>query len=78
MGIFFKKMSEKETGNWKKGCILGFYTLLITLLLNQTYYYILDSYLFSNFAIFWIGLVSAFAWSEILNIKPFKRSEIRK
>jgi putative flippase GtrA len=78
MGIFFKKMSGKEIDNWGKGCIFGFYTFLITLFINQTYNYILNSYLLSNFAIFWIGLISAFVWAFILNIKFFKGTEIRK
>ena len=77
MGIFFKKMSEKETDHWGKGCVLGFYAFLITLFLNQTYFYIFNSYLFSNFVVFWIGLVSAFAWSSIMNIKFDKEKNTR-
>lgn len=45
MGIFFKDMSQNETENWKKGCYFGFYVFLITLFVNQTYYYIFTSYL---------------------------------
>lgn len=71
MGIFFRKMSERETENWVKGCIVGFYVFLIILLANQIYFYIFNGFLFSNFAVFWIGLVSAFAWSFIL--KAVKR-----
>jgi len=66
MGIFFKKMPEKETDNWKKGCILGFYAFLLVLFINQIYDNIFNSYLLSNFVIFWIGLGTAFVWSSIL------------
>ncbi|UOQ48779.1 hypothetical protein MUN88_01065 [Gracilibacillus caseinilyticus] len=72
MGIFFKKMSEIESKNWEKGCMVGFYTFLIALFANQLYFFIFKSYLFSNFAIFLIGLVAAFAWSFILNVKAAK------
>ncbi|OIJ20166.1 hypothetical protein BKP45_10315 [Anaerobacillus alkalidiazotrophicus] len=74
MGIFFKKMSKKETENWEKGCVLGFYVFLIVLFINQIYYYFYESYLFPTSAILWIGLVSSFTWSSILNIKC-KRKE---
>ncbi|KUP08720.1 hypothetical protein Q73_05945 [Bacillus coahuilensis m2-6] len=73
MGIFFKKMSEKETKNWKKGCVVGFYAFLIALFINQIYYNFFNSYFLSNFSVFWIGLISAFAWSFILNVKSVKR-----
>ncbi|UOQ84683.1 hypothetical protein [Gracilibacillus salinarum] len=72
MGIFFKAMSQKETKNWEKACMVGFYVFLISLFTNQLYFYLFHHYLLSNFAIFWIGLIAAFGWSFILNRKAAK------
>jgi hypothetical protein len=77
MGFFLKKMSEKETKNWEKGCIVAFYAFLIALFTNQIYYYIFNNYLLSNFAVFWIGLISAFAGSYIFNLKSRKKRNNR-
>ncbi|GAE37206.1 hypothetical protein JCM9157_4474 [Halalkalibacter akibai JCM 9157] len=78
MGIFFKKMLKKETDNWGKGCILGFYAFLLVLFINQIYDFIFNNYLLSNFVIFSIGLGTAFVWSSILKfIKRKKPKEVK-
>lgn len=58
----------------EKGCIVGFFTLLIVLYTNQITFYFLNRYFISNFAVFWIGLIAAFGSSFILNVKT-KRTE---
>ena len=35
---FFKKMSTFEYSNWKKGAILGFFTYMLLLFINYTYF----------------------------------------
>ncbi|KHF39313.1 hypothetical protein LQ50_15580 [Halalkalibacter okhensis] len=67
--MFFKKVSKKETKNWEKGCIFGFYSFIMAFFINQIYVYFFSSYLFSNFAILGIGLLSAFAWSFFKNVR---------
>lgn len=67
--MFFKKMTEKESINWRSGAIFGFYTYLLVLVINQIYYLTFESHLFSLTIVFWTGLIAAFGCEIILNIK---------
>ncbi|WP_249872126.1 hypothetical protein [Oceanobacillus saliphilus] len=63
----FRNMSEQETDNWNKGAILGFYTYMLLLFIDQSYRYLFSSNLFSSTIIFWAGLIVAFGFQFILN-----------
>ncbi|WP_449536393.1 hypothetical protein [Ferdinandcohnia sp. Marseille-Q9671] len=65
----FKNMSKTEQSNWRRGAILGFYTYMLLLFINYISYLISGSEIFTSFVIFWIGLVLAFVYEFILNIK---------
>lgn len=66
---FFKSMNKKESLNWKKAAILGFYTFLLLLTVNYIFYLRMDKDLISSRSIFWSGLVVAFGYDALLNIK---------
>lgn len=66
---FFKSMNKKESLNWKKAAILGFYTFLLLLTVNYIFYLRMDKDLISSRSIFWSGLVVAFGYDAFLNIK---------
>ncbi|WP_210469328.1 hypothetical protein [Sporosarcina sp. 6E9] len=65
--MFFKKMTETEIVNSKKGQELGFLSFAILLLINIIYYWFKEVELFSNFVILFAGLVIAFGYEFILN-----------
>jgi hypothetical protein len=65
----FKDMSKTESDNWNKGAILGFYTYMLLLFIDQTYNLLFDSNLLSSSLIFWIGLLVAFGLQFILNLR---------
>ncbi|ARF13281.1 hypothetical protein SporoS204_03250 [Sporosarcina ureae] len=65
----FKSMNKKESLNWKKAAILGFYTFLLLLTVNYIFYLRMDKGLISSRSIFWSGLVVAFGYDALLNIK---------
>lgn len=67
--MFFKKMSDKETFNSKKGMIFGFYTYMLVLAVNYFYYLSTETSLFSPSLIFWSGLLACFLFELILNLK---------
>jgi hypothetical protein len=62
-------MSETELGNWNKGAILGFYTYMLLLFIDQTYNLLFASNLFSSSVIFWAGLIVAFGFEFILHLR---------
>ncbi|WP_232321241.1 hypothetical protein [Sporosarcina ureae] len=62
-------MNKKESLNWKKAAILGFYTFLLLLTVNYIFYLRMDKGLISSRSIFWSGLVVAFGYDALLNIK---------
>lgn len=62
-------MTDKESNNWDKGCIVGFYVFLILLFIDHIYSYISNNGVFSNGVIFWVGLISVFAVGFILDMK---------
>lgn len=62
-------MSTKESINWRKAAVLGFYTYMLLLFINYMYFLIYEIEPFSSFAIFWTGLVVAFGYEFILNLK---------
>lgn len=66
---FFKSMNKKESLNWKRASILGFYTYLLLLIVNYIYYLRMDNDFFSSRSIFWSGLVVVFGYDTLLNIK---------
>ena len=67
--VFFKKMSDKESFNSKKGISFGFYTYMLVLAVNYFYYLSTESGLFSPSFIFWSGLLAFFLFEFILNLK---------
>lgn len=66
---FLKSMSERESLNWKKGAIIGFYTYTLITAVNYFYYLVTGSSLFSPTFTFWIGLLAAFIFELIFNLK---------
>lgn len=65
---FFKKMSTFEYSNWKKGAILGFFTYMLLLFINYTYFLIYEIEPITSGLIFWTGLIIAFGYEFILNL----------
>lgn len=65
----FKTMNKKESLNWRRAAILGFYTYLLLLTVNYISFLRMDKDLFSSHLIFWSGLVVAFGYDAFLNIK---------
>ncbi|KQL34414.1 hypothetical protein [Psychrobacillus sp. FJAT-21963] len=66
---FFRKMSKIESFNSRKGVILGFYTYMLLLFLNYIYSLIYGDEPFTSIVIFWTGLLVAFGYELILNLK---------
>ncbi|AXI09961.1 hypothetical protein CUC15_13960 [Oceanobacillus zhaokaii] len=64
----FKNMSQIESDNWNKSAVLGFYTYMLLLFIDQTYNLLFASNLFSSSVIFWAGLIVAFGTDFILNL----------
>ncbi len=75
---FFKPMTDKEKGNWTRGAVLGFYTYLLVLGLNEVYYLRFSKKILSSTMIFWSGLIVAFASELILNLIDRKKSHLDK
>lgn len=65
----FRSMSKIESINWRKGAILGFYTYMLLLFINYIYSLIYGTEPIASFVIFWIGLLVAFGYELILNLK---------
>lgn len=70
---FFRSMSENESNNWNMGAILGFYTYMLLLAVNQ--FLVFSSNLFSSVLIFWAGLIVAFGYANFLNLKYKGKSD---
>jgi hypothetical protein len=66
---FFRSMSKIESINGKKGAILGFYTYMLLLFINYIYFLINGIEPFTSVVIFWTGLLVAFGYEFILNLK---------
>jgi hypothetical protein len=66
--MFFRKMSNSEAANWRKGAIAGFYIYLLLLFINCTSSLFFKKEPFSTTAIFWSGLLVAFGLDFILNL----------
>ena len=76
--VFFKKMSDKESFNSRKGMIFGFYAYMLVSAVNYFYYLSTESILFSPSYIFWGGLLAFFLFEFILNFKDkFVRKKYR-
>jgi len=73
----FKSMNEKESLNWKKGALFGFYTYLLITVINYFYYLTTENGLFSPSFIFWSGLLVAFVFEIIFNLKYKKQSNTK-
>lgn len=69
---FFKKMSEFEQSNWKSGAILGFYTYMLLLFINYIYDLIFETEPLTSGIIFWTGILIAFGYELVLNLKSKK------
>jgi chromate transport protein ChrA len=65
--LFFRKMSETEIVNGRKGQVLGFITFAILLLINIIYHRVSEIELFSSLTILLAGLVVAFGYEFFLN-----------
>lgn len=70
---FFKTMTKEESSNWKSGAILGFYTYMLVLAINQAYHLEFASNLLSPTIIFWTGLIAALGYEIILNLKDKRK-----
>ncbi|MEK4440769.1 MULTISPECIES: hypothetical protein [Niallia] len=66
--MFFRKMSNSEEANWRKGAIAGFYVYLLLLFVNYTSSLFFQKEPFSTTVIFWSGLLVAFGLDFILNL----------
>ncbi len=66
---FFRGMSKIELINWKKGAILGFYIYMLLLFINYIYSLIYGTEPITSIVIFWTGLLVAFGYEFILNLK---------
>jgi len=74
---FFKKASDKELFNFKRGLIFGFFIYMLVAAVNYFYYLITEYSLFSPTFIFWSGLIASTVLEYILNIKEkFVRNRI--
>ena len=67
--MFFRDMSNKEKMNFRKGVILGFYIYMLLLFINYASLLFDRNEPFSSFFIFWAGLLAAFGYEFILNIR---------
>lgn len=67
--MFFRKMSDRQVFNSKKGLIFGFYTYMLVSAIDYFYYLFKSSGLFSPIFIFWSGLLAFFMFELVLNIK---------
>lgn len=66
---FFRGMSKIELINWEKGAILGFYIYMLLLFINYIYSLIYGTEPITSVVIFWTGLLVAFGYEFILNLK---------
>lgn len=66
---FFRNMSKIEQIHWRKGAILGFYTYMFLLFINYTYSSLSGTEPIPTNVIFWSGLLAAFGYEFILNLK---------
>ena len=66
---FFRGMSKIELINWKKGAILGFYIYMLLLFINYIYSLTYGTEPITSVVIFWTGLLVAFGYEFILNLK---------
>ena len=66
---FFRGMSKIELINWKKGAILGFYIYMLLLFINYIYSLIYGTEPITSVVIFGTGLLVAFGYEFILNLK---------
>ncbi|HLR68469.1 hypothetical protein [Virgibacillus alimentarius] len=71
----FKSMNERESLHWKKGAFFGFYTYLLISAVNYFYYLATENVLFSPTFVFWSGLLGAFVFELIFNLKYKYRSD---
>lgn len=75
--MFFRSMNKKESQNWKKGVVLGFYTYMLMLSVNYFYYLSMEKDFFSSHLIFWGGLLVAFGYDAFLNLKDRRKSSYK-
>lgn len=66
---FFKMMSKFEQNNLRKGATLGFYSYMLLLFINYIYSLLSKSEPFTSGVIFWTGLLIAFGYEFIINLK---------
>lgn len=69
---FFKKMSKYEQSNWRSGAVLGFYTYMLLLFINYICGLISESEPLTSGIIFWSGILVAFGYELVLNLKSKK------
>ena len=73
--MFFKKMTDTEIDNSRKGLILGFFTFAIMLLINIIYLRLTEIELFSNLTILLTGFVVTYGYEFFLNIMHKSRKK---
>lgn len=64
---FFRNMTQSEKSHWDKGTVFGFYTFLALLFIDHSHTLIFEKDLLSSFAIFWVGIGTAWIYSLILD-----------
>lgn len=70
-------MNERESLNWKKGAFFGFYTYVLISAVNYFYCLATENGLFSPAFIFWSGLLVAFVFELIFNLKYKSQSDTK-
>lgn len=70
---FFKSMNKKESLNWKRAAILGFYTYMLISAVNYFHYISMEKDFFSSRSILLSGLVVGFGYEVFLNLKDKRK-----
>ncbi|MEC5423922.1 hypothetical protein QGM71_10515 [Virgibacillus sp. C22-A2] len=71
----FRNMSQSEVVNWKKGAVLGFYTYMLLLFINQTYSLFSVREPLSSTFVFWTGLLVAFGYQYLLDLRAKRKDK---
>ena len=69
MTLFYKKMTENEVANFKKGQSLGFFTFAILLMIDVFVTRLKGIDTFSSLTILLSGFVISFTYEFLLNMK---------
>ena len=75
--MFFKKMTESEHMNAKKGFVFGFFVYAIITAINYFYYVFTESSLLSPVYTFWSGLSAAFLFGWIGKLRSSSADSVQ-